>query len=191
MDGSPCTGNLSLDVTRYICFGVNPAVKGPCGSKNQGICPPFHWTINGTRIPRNDTANFPYECYNGHCAAGSCDPYSNPNTQEIMQLLPCAEWAAQGFPSKKGDAWVGDDRVWNMDVGALAARVYLSGAEPADVPDRAEKGWAPLPPLDTLPPYPGWTRSWVSFEVGPEQFDPASVIARWEVSHWDVKVASV
>jgi hypothetical protein len=62
-----------------------------------------------------------------------------------------------------------------FDVGALGARVALVGQEPRDVGPavRAARGWAPLPPPSTLPPYPGWTRSWVGFDFGTEQFTPA------------------
>ncbi len=77
---------------------------------------------------------------------------------------------------------------YTLDVGALGARVFLSGSEPADVgPDvRAARGWAPLPPLDTLPPYPGWTRSFNGFDFGEEQ--PFPGLVRYEWTEIDVLV---
>jgi hypothetical protein len=54
-----------------------------------------------------------------------CDPYSNPQAQEIVQLLPHPEWAVHGYPAKKGDGWVGDSRTWTLDVGALSNRLYF------------------------------------------------------------------
>lgn len=54
-----------------------------------------------------------------------CDPFSNPQPQELMQLLPHPEWAVHGYPEKKGDGWVGDPRTWILDVGALSNRLYF------------------------------------------------------------------
>ena len=138
-------------------------------------------------------------CYMYYCAppgsphpsgVTTCDAYSNPNPQELQQLLPCAEWGVHGFPSTPGEGWLGDDRLWNLDVGALAARVYFSGSEPSDAAvNRTGKGWAPLPQAG-LPDYPGWNRSWVSFEIGPEQMDASgAAVVRWETSEFDVQVA--
>jgi hypothetical protein len=53
----------------------------------------------------------------------ACDPYSNPQAQEIVQLLP--EWAVHGYPTKQGDGWVGDFRRWTLDVGGLSNRLYF------------------------------------------------------------------
>ena len=110
---------------------------------------------------------------------------SNPNPQELQQLLPCDEWTPHGFPAQ-GEAWVGDDSAWDLGVGDLGARLYLTGVEPDPLPghvatvatrrDGPSSGW------------PGLNRSWISFEVGPEQADGAGnqPMTRWEVSDWDV-----
>ena len=100
-------------------------------------------------------------------------------------LTACSEWATHGYPASPS---TGQGVLLDLDVGGLGARLALVGAEPADVgPDvRAARGWAPLPPLDTLPPYPGWTRSWVGFDFGTEQFTPAA--NRYEFSELDVLV---
>ena len=192
LDGSPCDGDLDSDITRYICYLVNSG-SGGCEASNQGACPLFHIRSNDTaKIFRNDTKAFPYHCYSAHCGpggggVGGCDPYSNPGPQELMMLTACEEWGVHGYPTVPS---TGQGELLDLDVGGLGARVALVGAEPADVGPavRAARGWAPLPPLDTLPPYPGWTRSWVGFDFGTEQFAPAA--NRYEFSEIDVLVAA-
>jgi hypothetical protein len=189
LDGSPCDGNLTTDVTRYICYMISPNVKtGSCSATHQASCPPYHVFLNGTVVYRNDTASFPYGCYYMWCPSpnsglpGSCDPYSNPNPQELLQLLPCEEWAPHGFPSAPGQGWVGDDRLWDLDVGTLGARLYLNGQNPTAPPTL---------PTNAVSSYPGWGRYWVSFEVGPEQMDASGTgWVRWEVLEWDVRTNS-
>jgi hypothetical protein len=84
-----------------------------------------------------------------------------------MMLYPCSEWAEHGYPATHGG---GNGELLDLAVGALGARVALAGDEPADVgaATRASRGWAPLPPSSSLPPYPGWTRSWNGFDFGAE-----------------------
>jgi hypothetical protein len=170
-NGQPCDGDLASDCTRYICFIINPGVyshKG-CKSTNQNRCPPYHTFTNGTRVYRNDTERFPYECYYLWCAPPNsdspvnekCDPYSNPMSQELVQILPCREWGEHGFPAKLGGGWVGDARSWTLQAGDLASRVYFTGEEPHG------------------------GRKWLSVEVGPEVYQRSSVTL-WEVSGWDV-----
>lgn len=55
----------------------------------------------------------------------TCDPYSNPQAQEIVQLLPHPIWAEYGYPTKKGHGWVGDARTWDLHVGGLSSRLYF------------------------------------------------------------------
>jgi hypothetical protein len=183
LDGSPCSGDLDKDITRYLCF---IAESGQQGCSKTGGCPAFHvLSGSGERVYPNDTARFPYHCYSGHCSPGACDPYSNPGPQELMMLLPCSEWAEHGYPSAPGEF---SGQPLALDVGALGARVAFSGAEPADIgaAERARRGWAPLPDLSTLPPYPGWTRSWVGFDFGEEQ--PFPGLVRYEFTGVDVQV---
>ena len=95
----------------------------------------YHITATGRKIYRNDTNNFPYAAYHLYCSPGNahhleepfnlCDPYSNPQAQEIMQILPHLEWAVHGYPSKMGEGWIGDGRTWELDVGALSSRLYF------------------------------------------------------------------
>jgi hypothetical protein len=71
MDGSPCDGGSAggsndVDITRYICFLING--KGGCSGNG---CPLYHIrSSDGVKIYRNDTANFPRECYSQHCGPG-------------------------------------------------------------------------------------------------------------------------
>jgi len=185
LDGSPCDGDLFTDITRYICFIGQSGDQG-CKATSQGNCPPSH-VLSGTheKVFPNDTKRYPYECYSGHCPPGGCDPYSNPGPQELMMLLPCSEWAEHGYPSVEGEY---DGVPMVLDVGALGARVFLSGVEPADIgaAARTAKGWAPLPDLASLPPYPGWTRSFNGFDFGEEQ--PMPGLVRYEFTEIDLLV---
>jgi hypothetical protein len=98
-------------------------------------CPPYHIDTKGTKIHRTDKKRFPYSAYHLYCSPPNaahavapldvCDPYSNPQPQELVQLLPHPEWAVHGYPSKKGEGWVGDPRTWVLDVGALSNRLYF------------------------------------------------------------------
>lgn len=195
LDGSPCDGDVETDITRYLCFITNPTVKAACSATSQTTCPPYHARFDGSVVWRNDTANFPYSCYHLYCSppgapqfpgfpTGTCDPFSNPNPQELQQVLPCAEWAPHGFPSVPGQGWVGDDRLWHLDAGGLAARLFLTGTEPA------LRGAPPMtaPGSQGVAAWPGLGRTWVSFEVGPEQYGLSSEMVRWEVSEWDVQL---
>ena len=157
-DAKDCDGDLATDVTRYICFIINPGVverKG-CRVNSQSRCPPFHTFANGTKAYRNETTRFPYECYHLWCAppndatappGETCDPYSS---QELMQLLPCKEWGLYDFPSQPGEAWIGHGQVWNLKAGAYAEKVYFSGKDPPN------------------------GRYWLSTEIGPEVFESES-----------------
>ena len=102
-------------------------------------------------------------------------------------LQPCDEWGIHGYPTTPGG---GAGQPLDLDFGGLGARVALVGVEPADIgaATRAARGWAPLPPLGSLPPYPGWTRSFVGVDFGAEQFTPAS--NRYEFSEVDMLVAA-
>lgn len=98
-------------------------------------------SVNGTMINRIDKENFPYSAYHLYCSPPNakfaveprsvCDPYSNPQAQELVQLLPHPEWAVHGYPKKKGDGWIGDSRTWFLDVGALSDRLYFYQVCPA------------------------------------------------------------
>lgn len=134
-NGAPCDGDVLTDITRYSEMIINPETPAWCSPTNLGNCPPYHITPNNTKIYRNDTANFPYGAYHYYCApenaqflekpVSTCDPYSNPQAQELVQLLPHPIWADYGYPTKQGDGWVGDARTWELDVGGLASRLYF------------------------------------------------------------------
>ncbi|XP_052185812.1 uncharacterized protein LOC127797204 [Diospyros lotus] len=174
-NGKPCDGNVLTDVTRYSEMIINPETPATCSPSVLGKCPPFHITPNNTKIYRNDTANFPYAAYHYYCAPGNakyleepyriCDPYSNPQAQELVQLLPHPIWAEYGYPTKKGDGWVGDARTWELDVGGLSSRLYFyqdPGTKPAK-------------------------RRWTSLDVGTEIYVSNKVEeAEWVLSDFDV-----
>ncbi|CAK9165954.1 unnamed protein product [Ilex paraguariensis] len=134
-NGDPCNGDVLTDVTRYSEMIINPATTSWCRIDNLGNCPPYHISAAGETIYRNDTSRFPYSAYHLYCAPGNgnylekpydiCDPYSNPQAQELVQILPHPEWAVHGYPANQGDGWVGNSRTWELDVGALSSRLYF------------------------------------------------------------------
>lgn len=134
-NGKPCDGNVLTDVTRYSEMIINPETTSWCRSDNLVSCPPYHVSPTGELIYRNETSRFPYSAYHLYCSPGNannvekpydiCDPYSNPQAQELVQILPHPEWAVHGYPEKKGDGWIGDSRTWELDVGALSSRLYF------------------------------------------------------------------
>ncbi|KAI3460733.1 hypothetical protein Pfo_017396 [Paulownia fortunei] len=174
-NGAPCDGDVLTDVTRYSEMIVNPEVPAWCSPTNIGNCPPYHITPNNTKILRNDTTNFPYGAYHYYCAPGNaqhlekpystCDPYSNPQAQELVQLIPHPIWADYGYPTKQGDGWVGKGRSWELDVGGLSSRLYFY-QDPGSTPAR---------------------RIWTSLDVGTEIFvSDQDEVAEWTLSNFDV-----
>ncbi len=167
MNGEDCDGDVKTDITRYGEMVINPNA-GPCGSATHNDnCPPYHITIQGEVIYKNDS-RYPFDAYHQWCApndappdvVGSrCDAYSNPQQQELNMVRPHPEWAPHGFPSKVGEAWIGDSRLWRLNVGALTSRLYFTGVEPKK-------------------------RTFYSFNVGPELFQRGSI--KWQVSDMDV-----
>ncbi|KAL3849619.1 hypothetical protein ACJIZ3_011501 [Penstemon smallii] len=174
-DGTPCDGDVTTDVTRYSEMIINPETPSWCSPTSIRNCPPYHITPNDTKILRNDTKNFPYGAYHYYCAPGNaahlespydtCDPYSNPQAQELVQLLPHPIWAEYGYPVNQGEGWIGDGRTWELDVGGLSSRLYFY-QDPGSKPAR---------------------RIWSSLDVGTEMFvsDPYEV-AEWTISNFDV-----
>ncbi|XP_023760352.1 uncharacterized protein LOC111908777 [Lactuca sativa] len=176
-NGDPCDGDVLTDITRYSEMIINPETPAWCAPSALGNCPPYHITPNNTKIYRNDTARFPYGAYHYYCAPGNadprhlekpystCDPYSNPQAQELVQLLPHPIWEDYGFPTIQGHGWVGDARTWDLDVGALSSRLYF-------YQDPGTKAA---------------TRIWTSLDVGTEIFvSDKPEEAEWIVSDFDV-----
>ncbi|XP_076906431.1 uncharacterized protein LOC143562546 [Bidens hawaiensis] len=178
-NGQPCDCDVLTDITRYSEMIINPEIPAWCAPSALGNCPPYHITPNDTKIYRNDTARFPYGAYHYYCAPGNaahlekpystCDPYSNPQAQELVQLLPHPIWAEYGYPTKQGDGWVGDARTWELDVGGLSSRLYFYQD-------------------------PGTTtakRIWTSLDVGTEIFvSNKDEEAEWTLSDFDVIITS-
>ncbi|XVE73531.1 hypothetical protein DITRI_Ditri11bG0125900 [Diplodiscus trichospermus] len=174
-NGKPCDGDVLTDVTRYSEMIINPDTPDWCSPTGLINCPPYHITPDNKKIYRNDTANFPYAAYHYYCAPGNakhleepvsiCDPYSNPQAQEILQLLPHPIWAEYGYPTEKGQGWVGDPRTWLLDTGGLASRLYFY-----QDPD--------TPPAK---------RIWTSIDMGTEIFvSDIDEEAEWTLSDFDV-----
>ncbi|KAJ7541420.1 hypothetical protein O6H91_10G058800 [Diphasiastrum complanatum] len=177
-NGQPCDGDVKTDVTRYSEMIINPATDNWCTPSRLELCPPYHVSTTGSIIYRNNTLNFPYTAYHLYCSptnavhreypANICDPYSNPQPQELMQLLPHPEWAVHGYPAQKGEGWIGDPRTWELDVGALSNRLYFYQD----------------------PGTPAAERVWPSIDVGTEIYiSNQDETAEWTVSDFDVLVA--
>ncbi|RID60897.1 hypothetical protein BRARA_E00085 [Brassica rapa] len=175
-NGEPCDGDVTTDVTRYSEMIINPETELWCNPKTLHNCPPYHTFRNGTRVHRTDSQRFPYEAYHVYCApgnaehlelpVGTCDPFSNPQAQEILQLLPHPVWGAYGYPTRRGDGWVGDPRTWELDVGALSSRLYFY-QDPGTTPAR---------------------RIWTSVDVGTEIYKDGGAVAEWHLSDFNVLI---
>lgn len=176
-NGDPCDGDVLTDVTRYSEMIINPETTSWCRPNNLASCPPYHISPTGEMIYRNETTRFPYSAYHLYCSPGNaeylekpydiCDPYSNPQAQELVQILPHPEWSVHGYPEKQGDGWIGDPRTWELDVGALSSRLYFY-QNPGTKPAR---------------------RIWSSINVGTEIYvSKTGETAEWTVSDFDVLV---
>ncbi|KAL4199081.1 hypothetical protein AMTRI_Chr03g143090 [Amborella trichopoda] len=177
-DGRSCDGDILTDVTRYSEMIINPNVTAWCHADNLNVCPPWHTFANGTRVHRNDTKQYPYAAYHVYCTPGNaqhpeepynfCDPYSNPQAQEILQILPHPVWGEYGYPTKPGQGWIGDPRTWELDVGRLSDNLYFY-QEPG----------TPLA-----------KRIWTSLDLGTEIYiSKKSEVAEWIVSNFDVIIS--
>ncbi|RWR90330.1 hypothetical protein CKAN_01942100 [Cinnamomum micranthum f. kanehirae] len=176
-NGRACDGDVLTDVTRYSEMIINPDTTSWCRPNNLVFCPPYHISSTGRKIYRNNTSRFPYSAYHLYCGPGNarhlekpvdiCDPYSNPQAQELVQILPHPEWGIHGYPRKKGDGWVGDSRTWELDVGALSNRLYFY-QDPGTKPAR---------------------RIWSSINVGTEIYVSRNgETAEWAVSDFDILI---
>ncbi|GLU17764.1 hypothetical protein SLE2022_341200 [Rubroshorea leprosula] len=176
-DGKPCDGDVTTDVTRYSEMIINPEVEAWCRPDDLKLCPPYHTLPNGTKIHRTDRKNFPYGAYHIYCSPGNakhleapydlCDPYSNPQLQEILQILPHPVWGEYGYPTKKGEGWIGDPRTWELDVGRLSQSLYFY----------QDPGTRPV------------EREWPSIDLGTEIYiSPDDQVAEWTVSDFDIIV---
>ncbi|XP_006467601.1 uncharacterized protein LOC102624078 isoform X3 [Citrus sinensis] len=175
-NGEPCDGNVTSDVTRYSEMIINPRTSAWCRPDHLSMCPPYHTFPDGTRVHRNDTSRFPYSAYHLHCSPGNaeylempstlCDPYSNPQPQEILQILPHPVWGEYGYPTKQGEGWIGDQRTWELDVGRLSQSLYFY-QDPGTKPAR---------------------RQWTSIDLGTEIFKDPDQVAEWTVSDFDILV---
>ncbi|XP_071905173.1 uncharacterized protein [Coffea arabica] len=175
-NGKRCNGDVTTDVTRYSEMIINPSTQSWCKASDISKCPPYHTFPNGTRVHRGDKERFPYDAYHLYCAPGNakyleepynlCDHYSNPQPQEILQILPHPVWGDYGYPTRKGEGWIGDARTWELDVGRLSQSLYFyqdPGTKPAK-------------------------RHWPSVDLGTEIYLSGNEIAEWSVSDFDIIV---
>lgn len=189
---------------------INPETPAWCSPSNLGNCPPYHITPNDTKIFRNDTADFPYGAYHYYCVPGNaqhlekpystCDPYSNPQAQELVQLLPHPIWAEYGYPTKQGDGWVGSRMTdWDLDAGGLSSRLYFYQVHSEVLSHLLSCGlvndqilihiFQSFSSTNKLQD-PGSTparRIWTSVDVGTEIFvSNQEEVAEWALSEFDV-----
>ncbi|XP_050216370.1 uncharacterized protein LOC126667437 [Mercurialis annua] len=175
-NGKACNGDVTTDVTRYSEMIINPETPSWCHPNDLKLCPPYHTFPNGTRVHRSDRDRYPYDAYHVWCAPGNalfleqpysaCDAYSNPQPQEILQILPHPVWGDYGYPTNKGDGWIGDPRLWELDVGRLSHSLYFyqdPGTKPA-------------------------ARHWPSIDLGTEIYISSNQKAEWIVSEFDIIV---
>ncbi|XP_059290091.1 uncharacterized protein LOC132043630 [Lycium ferocissimum] len=175
-NGKPCDGDVTSDVTRYSEMILNPETPTWCNPDSPKLCPPYHTFPNGTRVHRNETSRFPYGAYHMYCAPGNgehveqpsvpCDPYSNPQPQEILQILPHPVWGEYGYPTKKGQGWIGDPRTWELHVGRMSQSLYFY----------QDPGTAPA------------KRKWMSIDLGTEIYRDPNQVAEWTVTDFDILV---
>ncbi|KAH9617510.1 hypothetical protein KSS87_007814 [Heliosperma pusillum] len=175
-NGQPCNGDVTSDVTRYSEMILNPEVESWCNPSRLDQCPPYHTFPNGTIVHRNDTSNFPYGAYHMYCAPGNalyseipyhtCDPFSNPQPQEILQILPHPVWGEYGYPTKKGEGWIGNPKTWLLDVGRLSQNLYFY----------QDPGTTPI------------KRKWSSIDLGVEVYRDPDQVIQWTVSDFDIIV---
>ncbi|MCD7471779.1 hypothetical protein HAX54_012447 [Datura stramonium] len=173
-NGKACDGDVTSDVTRYSEMILNPETPSWCKPDSPKLCPPYHTFPNGTRVHRNDKSRFPYDAYHMYCVPGNgknvekpsvpCDPYSNPQPQEILQILPHPVWGEYGYPTRKGQGWIGDPRTWELDVGRLSHSLYFY-QDPGTAPAR---------------------RRWYSIDLGTEIYRDPNQVAEWTVTDFDI-----
>lgn len=134
-NGKACDGNVTSDVTRYSEMIINPDTEAWCKADKLDCCPPYHTFANGTRVHRTNASHYPYSAYHMYCTPGNaehaeepfniCDQYSNPQPQEILQILPHPVWGEYGYPTKQGEGWIGDARTWELDVGGMSQNLFF------------------------------------------------------------------
>ncbi|CAL5345205.1 unnamed protein product [Camellia sinensis] len=178
-NGQPCDGDVASDVTRYSEMILNPKTPLWCRADKPRFCPPYHTFPNGVRVHRSDIANFPYEAYHLYCAPGNgehieepnilCDPFSNPQPQEILQIVPHKVWGDYGYPTEKGQGWIGHPRTWELDVGRLSQSLYFY-QDPGTPPAR---------------------RQWTSVNLGTEIYVDPDQVVEWTVSDFDILIPKV
>ncbi|MED6173623.1 hypothetical protein PIB30_061370 [Stylosanthes scabra] len=206
-NGEPCDGDVTSDVTRYSEMIINPEIEAWCKPDQLKQCPPYHTFANGTRVHRTNTTHFPYDAYHIYRAPGNAkyleepvktsDPYSNPQPQEILQILPHPVWGEYGYPTKKGEGWVGDPRTWELDVGRLSQSLYFYQASLTKIcriiylnmREFLNFGNDLFTCLMQDPGTVPVERNWTSINLGTEIYiSEVGHVAEWTVSNFDILV---
>nr|TKW21129.1 hypothetical protein SEVIR_4G182200v2 [Setaria viridis] len=154
---------------------INPGKPAWCGPSRIEQRPPWHTFRNGTRVHRTDTTRFPYDAYHVYCSPGNtrraeqpttyCDAYSNPQAQEILQLVPHPVWDEFGYaPHGQGGY-----RAWELDVGALSHSLQFY-QDPGTPPAK---------------------RRWTSLDVGTEIYVSEKAEDEWTLSGFDIIVLNI
>jgi hypothetical protein len=176
--GTPCDGDITTDVTRYLLFQIpapgnaaNASTRCGPSAAQRALCPQFHRYRNGTLVTL-DNPRFPFRAYHSvskreRDANGDfkCkhDCWSNPCDQDWVRIEPSPEWAEFGFPGTVDEAM--SPRKWEMNVGAVTAQMspLFSGSTP--------------PVLE-----------WTTLNIGPEMMGAPGNTAIWEVAESDVLI---
>ncbi|CAN4116588.1 unnamed protein product [Withania somnifera] len=158
-NGKRCDGNVTTEVTRYSETILNPDTPSWCKRDNLKLCPPYHFFANGSRIHQNDTIRFPYEAYHMYCVSG--------NGEHIEQPSVHSDPYNYGYPTRKGNGWIGDPRTWELDVGKLSQSLYFYQVYPGTSPAR---------------------RKWTSIDLGTEIYKDQNQVAEWTVIDFDILV---
>ncbi|GJM94971.1 hypothetical protein PR202_ga11659 [Eleusine coracana subsp. coracana] len=144
-DGRPCDGDVATDVTRYSeMIIINPDTPSWCTPSRVEECPPWH------TVPERH-ARAPLRRAR---AAGDHAARAHP------------VWGEFGYPTEKGQGWVGDPREWELDVGAMSQALYFY----------QDPGTTPA------------TRRWTSLDVGTEIYVSEHAEAEWTLSGFDILV---
>ncbi|KAJ6751938.1 hypothetical protein OIU85_002363 [Salix viminalis] len=86
--------------------------------------------------------------------------------RRYCKSFPHPVWVEHGYPTKKGDGWIGDPRTWELDVGRLSQALYFyqdPGTKPVE-------------------------RHWPSIDLGTEIYISCDQVAEWIVSDFDIVV---
>ncbi|KAK6932727.1 hypothetical protein RJ641_002351 [Dillenia turbinata] len=137
-NGRPCNGDVTSDfMAMTLLINLNGAYHMYCSP----------WNAQLLENPFN-----------------LCGPYSNPQPQEILHIVPHPVWGDYGYPTKQAEGWIGDPRTWEFEVGRLSQSLYFY-QDPGTSPAK---------------------RKWMSVDIGTEIYIDPNQEAEWTVSNLDI-----